>query len=270
MKFVRACLATIGALALLAVAGANTAHADPTTVVVHPGDMQGWGFQQETPTGSGTMVNGPATPPAGTGSAELTVDSTGGVVLGTAHDALRFDAIDELAYSTYRQSGGDALAVALQFNVDYDLTDDDTTWQGRLVYEPYHDNTVVGGAWQTWSPLSGSGWWSTQAGNTTCTQADHCTLAEVLGQAPDAGIHSTLGAVLLKAGGGWTGGFVGNVDALTIGGAGDSTTYDFELDPPAPTGPTTKDDCKKGGWETYSDPSFRNQGDCVSFVASGE
>ena len=32
--------------------------------------------------------------------------------------------------------------------------------------------------------------------------------------------------------------------------------------------PTSKDDCKNGGWTTFNDPSFKNQGDCVSFVAA--
>lgn len=32
--------------------------------------------------------------------------------------------------------------------------------------------------------------------------------------------------------------------------------------------PTTKEDCKNGGWQNY-DGRFKNQGDCVSFVASG-
>jgi hypothetical protein len=31
--------------------------------------------------------------------------------------------------------------------------------------------------------------------------------------------------------------------------------------------PTSKDQCKKGGWQTYG--VFKNQGDCVSFVATG-
>jgi hypothetical protein len=31
--------------------------------------------------------------------------------------------------------------------------------------------------------------------------------------------------------------------------------------------PITKDDCKKGGWQSYG--VFKNQGDCVSFVATG-
>jgi YVTN family beta-propeller protein len=31
-------------------------------------------------------------------------------------------------------------------------------------------------------------------------------------------------------------------------------------------GPTDKDQCKKGGWQTFTNPRFKNQGDCVSFV----
>jgi hypothetical protein len=37
---------------------------------------------------------------------------------------------------------------------------------------------------------------------------------------------------------------------------------------PAPVGPpTTKAQCKHGGWKTFTNPSFKNQGQCVSFVA---
>jgi hypothetical protein len=30
--------------------------------------------------------------------------------------------------------------------------------------------------------------------------------------------------------------------------------------------PTTNDECKNGGWETFG--VFKNQGDCVSFIAT--
>jgi hypothetical protein len=36
---------------------------------------------------------------------------------------------------------------------------------------------------------------------------------------------------------------------------------------PEPTLPTSKDQCKHGGWKAYG--VFKNQGDCVSFVATG-
>lgn len=40
------------------------------------------------------------------------------------------------------------------------------------------------------------------------------------------------------------------------------TTYDFE---PTLT-PTSKDECKNGGWIQFNAPSFKNQGQCVAFV----
>jgi hypothetical protein len=41
--------------------------------------------------------------------------------------------------------------------------------------------------------------------------------------------------------------------------------------PPAPTSPTDKNQCKNGGWKSLVDDlghSFKNQGDCVSYVAT--
>jgi hypothetical protein len=53
-------------------------------------------------------------------------------------------------------------------------------------------------------------------------------------------------------------------------------TYDFErildLDGdgiPDTAPPTSKDQCKKNGWKSFNNPTFRNQGDCVSYVATG-
>lgn len=39
--------------------------------------------------------------------------------------------------------------------------------------------------------------------------------------------------------------------------------------PPTVGPPTDKDQCKKDGWKAFNNPSFKNQGDCVSFVATG-
>ena len=56
----------------------------------------------------------------------------------------------------------------------------------------------------------------------------------------------------------------GEVFPPNLGGAvtgGDITVVD------APPLPASKDQCKNGGWRSYG--VFKNQGDCVSFVASG-
>ncbi|HEX8591247.1 MAG TPA: hypothetical protein VF696_00645 [Candidatus Paceibacterota bacterium] len=44
----------------------------------------------------------------------------------------------------------------------------------------------------------------------------------------------------------------------------DGTTHDFTPSPPPPAEPTNKDQCKNGGWKTFTNPSFKNQGQCVS------
>jgi nitrous oxidase accessory protein NosD len=38
---------------------------------------------------------------------------------------------------------------------------------------------------------------------------------------------------------------------------------------PCPTYPSTKDSCKNNGYKTFTGVTFKNQGDCVSYVASG-
>ncbi|MEO6101970.1 MAG: hypothetical protein ABIQ34_16835 [Tepidiformaceae bacterium] len=67
-----------------------------------PANMHGWGMGQETATASGSLVNGPATPPFGAGSAKFQLATTGGgELLGTrAFAGKRLDAIQALNYST--------------------------------------------------------------------------------------------------------------------------------------------------------------------------
>jgi hypothetical protein len=48
-----------------------------------------------------------------------------------------------------------------------------------------------------------------------------------------------------------------------FGFLGDATVVDAQPPPPLPT---SKDQCTNGGWRTF--PGFKNQGDCVSFVAT--
>lgn len=228
-------LVLVAALLLAGAPGAPGARA-AGIVVVKPSAMAGWTLGDEAPpqpTGSGAFVSGPATPPGGTGSVQLSVDATGGYLLGTPlYNGIRLDQLTTLSYSTYRSAGGAALAPSLQFNVDYNLSDANSAWQGRLVFEPYLAGTVSTGVWQTWNTLTGPPagfWWATGLpGSGVCPQANPCTTAELLAAFPNVGIHASLGALLFKAGSGWSGGFTGNVDRLTVGIAGDDTLFDFE------------------------------------------
>ena len=247
------------------------ATAAAATVEIGPGDLvtppaAGWWFFDEStpapPHGAGSMVFGPATPPLGLGSARMVLDATAGgrLLLGTLDYAgTRFDEITNLQYSTYRASAdaGNNLAISLQFEVDYDLSDLGTAFQGRLVFEPYLTpgvgGTVISGTWQTWSPLAGR-WWASNvvASGGLCPQASPCTWAQVLANWPNGGLRDAgpgTGGLLLKAGAPWPS-FDGNVDALTVGVLGADTTYDFEpcaTRHVATTGSDAANDCYDGG-----------------------
>lgn len=206
--------------------------ASAAIIEVNPGNMNGWAFIVETGSGaSGSLVNGPGTPPMGTGSAQLKVDAAGDrMILGTlAYQQIPFSAISALSYSTYRASGGSALSLSLQFDVDTDLNDTNTAWMGRLVYEAYYTQVVSDDTWQSWNTMTtGKNWWFSGApGNVSCNIGSPCTWAEVLTAFPNAGVRAG-GFTQFKAGGGWTN-FDGNVDMFRIATTelGDNT-YNFE------------------------------------------
>lgn len=132
---------------------------------------------------------------------------------------------------------------------------------------------VAANAWWKWDLLLGS-WWGRGGFLSTGTHrlgvyqcwADGCvTIAGILEVYPNAriisqaGVTGTGGLRLQYGFGGNSHEYVGHVDKLIVGlSGGNSTTYDFEL------GPTSKDECKKGGWIGY----FKNQGQCVSYFVS--
>ena len=96
-----------------------------------------WVFEEETPDGYGAYVTGPDTPPAGVGSANLVTKSGGGMALiKYGYNGMPLSDITTLNYSTYQSASSQSTAtqqIALQLNIDYDCTDGNTGWQGRLV-----------------------------------------------------------------------------------------------------------------------------------------
>ncbi len=226
----------------------HTALPDATTVAL--GDLNGWFFWNDTtdtPTGTGTFVPGPATPPLGTGSVRLR--STGAtdrqVVATSGYAGTPLADITTLQYSTYRTSVdvNNVEGVMLQLEVDYDGAGGNDGWQGRLVFEPQYNTVppqsglVLQGTWQTWDAKNGF-WWATGAIGQAipCTQANRCTLAQVTAAYPNAVIHANIGGgnrapgkLLFRVGpSGQPGGFDGNADALIVGVLGVNKTYDFE------------------------------------------
>ncbi|MCL4253494.1 MAG: DUF11 domain-containing protein [Anaerolineae bacterium] len=186
------------------------------------------------PSGSFGFTLGPTGAPAGVGSFTADVPTTAdgfAIYCGqAAYLGARLDTFTTFSYSTYTNST--TAAFSLFINIDYNVTDGNTAWQGRLTFEPYQSFTVTPGTWQTWDALSGEWWASGAPGNGVCPQANTCTWAEVLAAFPNAGIHPTLGAIGHKAGSGWTGVItsVDNLQFATSGGISD--TYDYEPDTP--------------------------------------
>ncbi|MGN6698057.1 MAG: InlB B-repeat-containing protein [Thermomicrobiales bacterium] len=235
LAVVGALLVNLVATALLVAAPASAA---TTTTIVSQSNLQGWGFYNDTDNTSRPpdFVGGPGTPPLGTGSAHLAVDSTGREILATgAYASTRLADITDLSYSAYRHLPADTSlpqTISFQFDVDYDLTAPSGAYHGRLVYEPYQAGIQPAiDTWQTFNPLAGK-WWQSKndnGGQMPCPQSAPCTTAQVLQNWPNIGVWQ-FGAVLLRAGGPWPGGFDGNVDSFTIGVNSNVTTYNFETD----------------------------------------
>jgi len=106
----------------------------------------------------------------------------------------------------------------------------------------------------TWNPQGNSG-----AGTpvTFTLGSQSCTGATIDGDTPDARVSCTM--TLSQPVGSYT---------LKMFTPGDVSVYPTSASAPfSITGPTTTDQCKKGGWQVFG--IFKNQGDCVSYVATG-
>jgi hypothetical protein len=278
----RKVLATALMTSAFALGGVATASA--ATEVVTPADLAGgdWYTSDTRPSGTGTFENGPATPPLGSGSFELrTPDPTAKVQLFTdRYDGTALADIDGIGYSTYRDpSSTGFVAGVAALNLRVDLTGDGNP-DAYMVYEPYQDlgnAAVQTGVWQDWDAYRGgtAKWWiSNGAGG--CGQATPCTWSQIVAAFPGAtieeGVNCGPGGVKVPCPGSLgvnqgsnNPGIVSNADALYVSVAGNETTFDFELEEPLPT---SADQCKKDGWMSYG-TTFKNQGDCVSYVATG-
>jgi hypothetical protein len=216
----------------LVCAGAVPAVAATTNESVHVLTVNTWFGGNEGPggsVGSATLLPGPGTPPAGMGSAQLMVDSNGRASLGTNEFAgTRLDAITGLTYSAYTTSPSVSVVPVLQFDVDYDSTDANTAYQGRLTFLP---SALTANTWTGLDALAGQ-WYASQApGSAVCSQGTPCTWAQVLANFPDAAIRNdsvARGALLLRLGGPIPGGATSYVDNLSFSTAANTTNVDFE------------------------------------------
>jgi len=207
--------------------------ADAETIVVTTASEDAWFGLNEGPSSSiGEVVfgPGPATPPSGSGSATLQVDDEGRASFGTMlYQGTPLSTITQLTYNSYSSSAATLASLTLQFDVDYDGTDTDTTYQGRLVSE--HGGTIVPDLWMTHNPLAGRWWATREPGLSECPQSAPCTWSEILTLFPNASIRDDRiqrGALLFRLGGPISGGAITSVDNFTISVGFPSTTHDFE------------------------------------------
>lgn len=218
----------------------------------------------------GSFVMGPDTAPEGNGSTQISVTGTGRHNIASyAFSGTPLAEITELSYMTYNPSAGNGGAADragyLQFNVDFNGTD---TWQRRLTFVPKNNGTVLQNTWQTWDALnSGNALW-TYSGPTwpgTATPGTTAkTWSDILAQYPGVRVRVTDAFMGIRVGEPYANGYTENVDAFVFGTAAGTTIYDFE----PLLAPTDKESCKNGGWMTFNNPTFKNQGECVSTVAA--
>jgi hypothetical protein len=190
--------------------------------------MGSWSIVNDTcggaSTGSVSFVNGPGSPPAGSGSAKYTVGSNGDsypTLRTGAYNGVKLSSLTALDYWTYVSQAPGSQAVYIDLYVS---STGGTTQDTTLTFEPVYNGTVSTNTWQHWNALDGK-WWSDVSGG----PPPLFTLASYISTHPNATIVGSDGFLLAAGCGGsaWTN-FVGNADRLTIGVGGTSTTYDFE------------------------------------------
>jgi hypothetical protein len=222
---------------LLPAALGSYLYAFTQTVVVSDCRLNGWNTYTE-PTGTLSFVNGPGTPPQGSGSLQIALGPNGDGKAAVLYNGLAgtpLSSLTQITYSTYVQSNTSGQAPALELAID---NNGDGTRDDQLVFEPVYQTgnypgviqnggMVLLNTWQTWNGMTG-GWWA--ASDETAGPSTY-TLASYLAAHPTATIIDapTLGGVILTGGGGNTwNNFIGNVDALTIGTKSSTVTFDFE------------------------------------------
>ncbi len=188
----------------------------------------------------GGFVNGPATAPLGTGSAQVTLDAVNNRTnLATyAFSSTTLANITELKFSAYSHSGvaGPTESPYLVFNVSFTGAD---TWQKRLVYVPSANGAVPQDAWNTFDAINGGSamWtWSGYVANGNMwpdgNTSEYRTWNQLKAAFPNISVRKTDSFMGVRVGEPGPTAYVGNMDKFVIGiKAGLNThtkTFDFE------------------------------------------
>ena len=196
-----------------------------------------------TPSGATNFVSGPAAPPLGPGSLQMTTGTNGDTSVGLSNpnfNLVPLVNLTELRYSTYVSANVNFQAPYIELVINWGVG---TSADDALFFEPYLQTGAYGtfptvtvpgqvnfalNTWQNWNALVG-GWWPNSGGT---PGPPLLTIAYYLTLHPAARlINGTRNGVVLRSGCGgaiWAN-FSGNVNNLTIGVSGASTTYLFGL-----------------------------------------
>lgn len=233
-----------------------------TTVTVTPSNPQGWSTADTRPGGVVNFVSDPTSPyPDGALELMTNASTTAKAQYLTAASTSLSD-VTQLGYYTKQVSGPSYADPSYQLLVDLGGPGVGFT---TFVYEPYEQasSTITPGAWQQWDVAAGQFWSSRSF---TDPSNASCSVAAGHGGAPFytlSGIKAACPNAVVIGFGVNIGSNNPSYDVYTDGLNFNGTVYDFQLNPPPPT---DMDQCKKDGWKAFTNPSFKNQGQCVSFV----
>ncbi len=200
--------------------------------------------QGGTSTGGAVNVLGPATPPLGVGSLQMTVTGTSDHWSVYTDDwaGTPLSSITSLGYSTFTTNTLTDPALQVVINPGTPSSAGFTAGcisksYSTLNFEPYlqsQNGGVVSNVWQTWNVMAANAVvWASHltSGTPACTPESPggVSLSTFVSYYPNAVILpiASGGGVGVNVGSGWTA-MTGNVDALTVGTSAGTTVYNFE------------------------------------------
>ena len=265
------------ALSAITLVVAPVAQAAASVITVRPSDTQGWSTADTRANGTVSFVADSNTP-LGTGALSLVTGNS--TSPGPSQDKAQYmhptstqlaDVVT-LGYASKQISASFAggmpsyqLPTCLYGVTSTGCVPSPNTGGNSFatfVYEPYVSEgnaSVQNNVWQTWNVGAGRFWSTRSEGILTASQGTFTySLSDLKAGFPNATVRG-YGVNVGSNNPNWN----TRVDAVVFNG----TTYNFEQDL---TFPTSKDDCKKDGWKTFTGGDFKNQGKCVSYVSKND
>jgi hypothetical protein len=223
----------------LIFAGMGVAYAAVVEELVSPARAaqgEGWAIHpDQTDGGHERFVEGPATPPAGRGSLEMSVDSTTDLSLvftvprpGTQEAWPWGGLTGEYSTFTYDEIAPGGSTPALRI-IGYQVFQPPPVGASgftTLIFTGDLNGTITPGQWQTWTLGPDSLVTQSNASDGFCVQPTTCTLAQFAAQYPDG----AWGQVQVGVGTGSIGGSRGFADAISVSQDGtELVDADFEI-----------------------------------------